>query len=152
MVTPNIPSSAIFSILPIWSPAPAGVTIMWRRHIESSFDYHEHYARVSPQWLRLQTMWSVTRLSQHPYINIIAIFLILGMYLRIVFNSKQVTDGRRIVMRMDANFKLINNALKCNPLNPFVQLINFSNLNEKIQLLEFFLLKSASGKNFFQYF
>ena len=32
-------------------------------------------------------------------------------------------------MRMDANFKLINNALKCNPLNPFVQLIKFSNLN-----------------------
>ena len=54
-------------------------------------------------------------------------------------------------MRMDANFKLINNALKCNPLNPFVQLIKFSNLNEKIQLLEFFLLKSASGKNFFQH-
>ena len=69
-----------------------------------------------------------------------------------IFNSKQVTDGRRIVMRMDANFKLINNALKCNTLNPFVQLINFSNLNEKIQLLEFFLLKSASRKNFCQHF
>lgn len=40
-----------------------------RRHIESSFDYHEHYARVSPQWLRLQTMWSVTRLSQHLHNN-----------------------------------------------------------------------------------
>ena len=88
VVTPNIPSSAIFSILPIWSPAPAGVTIMWRRHIESSFDYHEHYARVSPQWLRLQTMWSVTRLSQHPYSNIIAILLIWWMYLRMYIQFK----------------------------------------------------------------
>ena len=33
---------------------------------------------------------------------------------------------------MHANFKLIKNTLKCNPLNPFVQLIKFSNLNGKL--------------------
>ena len=52
-------------------------------------------------------------------------------------------------MGMNANFKLINNALKCNPLKPFVQLIKFSNLNEKIQLLECFSLESTSGKTLY---
>ena len=68
------------------------------------------------------------------------------MYINIKFKA------RRIVLGMDANFKLINNALKCNPLKPFVQIIKFSNLNERIQLLECFSPEFTSGKHFLYFF
>ena len=143
VVTPNIPSSPIVSIIPKWSLLL--MTIIRRRHIESSVDCHgimpgclhngSDYKQcvLWPGWVTIS-------------ISIMAILLIWWISI-FVFTARNCStedcNGN------ECKLKLINNALKCNLLKPFVQLIKFSNLNEKIQLLKCFLLESTSGKTLY---